>query len=408
MSDPRVLVLDDDLFSRKLLVDAMAVRGFRVHGMAQARDALSEVLGGEAPHAILCDLAMPEMDGIQFIEALAHARWTGGLVLITGEGARLLQAATRLARALKLHVLGSLPKPVDPGRLEALLANMGHAAGGLANPGTPVATPAYSRAELHRAIEQRQLILHYQPQVRIADGMPTGLECLVRWRHPSEGLVYPERFIALAEEYGLIDPLTDRVIALAIAQLRSWRSQGIKLPLAINLSMDTLQDPGVVERFHALVEANGLTAADIVWEVTESRFMRDPTATLTTLSRLHLKKFALSIDDFGTGHSSFAQLRDLPFAELKIDRGFVHGAARDQVHAAIVEASAGMAMRLGMHCIAEGVECGEDWAFVRGVGCTHAQGWAIARPLPASAISAWLERWPGDYRALNAAPGYPA
>lgn len=403
MSDPRVLVVDDDVFSRKLLVDAVAHRGFKAKGLAHARDALSEVLGSETPHAILCDLAMPEMDGIQFIEALGHARWKGGLVLITGEGARLLQAATKLARALKLNVLGSLPKPVDPDRLAALLANLGRVADALVECAESASTSAYGHAELRRAIEQGELILHYQPQVRIADGTPTGLECLVRWRHPSEGLVYPERFIPLVEEHGLIDALTDRVILLATEQLRSWRRQGIKLPLAINLSMETLQDPKVVERFQALVEASGLTASDIVWEVTESRFMRDLTATLTTLSRLHLKKFAISIDDFGTGHASFAQLRDLPFAELKVDRSFVHGAARDQVHAAIVEASAGMAIRLGMNCIAEGVESPEDWAFVRRAGCSHAQGWAVARPLPATAISSWLERWPNDYPALNVA-----
>jgi EAL domain-containing protein (putative c-di-GMP-specific phosphodiesterase class I) len=400
--------VDDDVFSRRLLVDAMALRGYKAHGLAHARDALSEVLGFEPPHAILCDLAMPEMDGIQFIEALGQARWKGGLVLITGEGARLLQAATKLARALRLNVLGSLPKPVDPVRLEALLGRLGRVADATGESGASADAPIYSHAELRQAIEQSELILHYQPQVRIADGAPTGLECLVRWRHPTEGLVYPERFVPLVEECGLIDALTDRVILLATEQLRSWRRQGIKLPLAINLSMETLQDPEVVERFQALVEASGLTATDIVWEVTESRFMRDLTATLTTLSRLHLKKFAISIDDFGTGHSSFAQLRDLPFVELKIDRSFVHGASRDQVRAAIVEASAGMATRLGMNCIAEGVESPEDWAFVRKAGCSHAQGWAIARPLPATAISSWLERWPAEYHVLNLASESPA
>jgi EAL domain-containing protein (putative c-di-GMP-specific phosphodiesterase class I)/FixJ family two-component response regulator len=393
--------VDDDAFSRKLLIDAVTRFGLRATGLAHARDALSEVLGDAAPHVILCDLAMPDMDGIQFIEALGNARWRGGVVLITGEGARLLQAATKLARALKLNVLGSLPKPVDPAKLIELLARIRHPRHGAPPEPSESTAPSYSRQELTTAVEEGQLILHYQPQIRIADGEPSGLECLVRWRHPREGLIYPERFVSLAEDYGLIDALTDRVILLATEQLRSWRRQGIKLPLAVNLSMDTLQDPRVVERLHALVELSGLSATDIVWEVTESRFMRDLTATLTTLSRLHLKKFAISIDDFGTGHASFAQLRDLPFVELKIDRSFVHGAARDQVHAAIVEASARMAASLGMSCIAEGVESPEDWAFVRKAGCTHAQGWAVARPLPATAISSWLERWPTDFQVLN-------
>ena len=401
---PRVLVVDDDAFSRKLLLDALKRRGFVAKGLAHARDALSEALGGHAPDFILCDLAMPEMDGIQFIEALCSARWKGGLLLVTGEGARLLQAATKFARALRLNVLGSLPKPVDPDKLAELLAGHRCATARLA-PEALAPVNTYGEEELGRAIEQGQMILHYQPQVRIADGEPTGMECLVRWRHPEEGLIYPERFVPLAEDYGLIDALTDRVILLATEQLRSWRQQGIKLPLAINLSMDTLQQPRVVERLLELVEASGLTASAIVWEVTESRIMRDLTNTLSVLSRLRLKKFAVSIDDFGTGHSSFAQLRDLPFVELKIDRGFVHGAYADQVHGAIVEASARMAANLGMMCIAEGVEAPEDWAFVRKAGCTHAQGWAIARPLPSTAISSWLERWPSEFQALKRMAG---
>jgi EAL domain-containing protein (putative c-di-GMP-specific phosphodiesterase class I) len=404
VSASRILVVDDDVFSRKLLVESLALHGFRARGLAHARDALSEVLGSESPDFILCDLAMPDMDGIQFIEALGATRWRGGLVLVTGEGARLLQAATKLARALKLNILGSLPKPADPGKLAGLLAEPGRVAAGAATePNVPASH--YSREELAQAIEQGQMILHYQPQVRIADGEPTGMECLVRWRHPAEGLVYPERFVSLAEDYGLIDALTDRVILLATEQLRSWRQQGIRLPLAVNLSMETLQDPEMAERLQELVEASGLTSSDIVWEVSESRFMRDLTATLTALGGLRPGKFAVSIDDFGAGHSSFAQLRELPSVELKIDRGFVHGASRDQVHAAIVEASARMARSLDMNCIAEGVESPEDWAFVRKVGCTHAQGWAIARPLPAAAISSWLERWPVDYLALNRAAG---
>lgn len=402
----RILVVDDDFFSRKLLIEALARRGFLASGLAHARDALSEVLGSEAPNVILCDLAMPDMDGIQFIESLCAARWKGGLVLVTGEGARLLQAATKLARALNLNVLGSLPKPVDAGKLTGLLASAGRVAANDVEPGTPATH--YSQEELNQAISRGQLILHYQPQVRIADGEPTGMECLVRWRHPVEGLLYPERFVSLMEEYGLIDALTDRVILLATEQLRSWRRQGINLPLAINLSMDSLQAPHVAGRLQELVEVSGLSASDIVWEVTESSFMRDLTTTLATLSGLPLKKIAVSIDDFGAGNASFAQLRDLPSVELKIDRGFVHGAFRDQLHAAIVEASARMARDLDMHCIAEGVESPEDWAFVRKAGCTHAQGWAIARPLPATAISDWLERWPVDYSALNRMAGTQA
>lgn len=401
MNEMKLLIVDDDHFSLRLISEHLSRQGFaHVTGVLAAAQAL-ELLHrpDRQPDVILCDLNMPDVDGIQFIEALGKTMWDGSLILLTGENSRLLDAATQLARTLGIHVAGTLGKPIDPKLLRELLDQY-----------EPRSYPyvesarnedGYAAGELADAIEQGQLVLHYQPQVRVSDGVPTSIECLVRWRHPQDGLVYPDQFIPLAEENELIDALTECVVRLAMDQTTSWRESGIHLPVAINLSMNTLQREDAVEWLVGMLEDGGQRPQDVIWEVTESRFMHNLPRTLSNLARLSLKKCGLSIDDFGTGHSSLTQLRDLPFAELKIDRSFVHEGSDDAVRHAIVSASASMARSLGMHCIAEGVETLDDWRFVQALGCTHAQGWVIARPMPAMSIPSWLERWPREFSQIR-------
>lgn len=402
MNELRILVIDDDHFSLRLITEHLSRQGYvHVTCVLRAAEALVLLHGADRPpDIILCDLNMPDVDGIQFIEALGKTMWDGSLVLLTGENSRLLDAGTQLARTLGIQVAGTLGKPIDPQILRALLDDY-----------EPRSYPyvdslrnddCYTVGELADAIEGGQLILHYQPQVRLSDGVATSIECLVRWRHPEDGLVYPEHLIPLAEEHELIDMLTERVVRMAMDQTRTWRERGLHLPVAINLSMNTLQREDVVEWLMGMLDDGGQRPQDVIWEVTETKFMRSLHRTLSNLTRLSLKKCGLSIDDFGTGHSSLAQLRDLPFTELKIDRSFVHNGDGDPVRRAIVSASAALARSLKMNCIAEGVETIADWAFVQELGCTHAQGWAIARPMPAISIPSWLERWSGEFPRLLA------
>lgn len=398
MSELSLLLVDDDEFSLQLITEHLSRQGYsRITAVLHAAEALERLHRFDrAPDIILCDLNMPDIDGIQFIEALGRSMWDGSLVLLTGENSRLLDAATQLARNVDIHVAGTLGKPINAQQLRAILDDY-----------EPRTYPyvestrnkqGYAAGELADAIEQEQLILHFQPLVRLADGEPTSIECLVRWRHPDDGLVYPDQFIPMAEEHDLIDTLTERVVRLAMQQTSSWRNHGLQLPIAINLSMNSLQREDAVEWLLGLLEESGQRPQDVIWEVTESRFMSSLPRTLRNLTRLSLKKCGLSIDDFGTGHSSLTQLRDLPFGEMKIDRSFVHQGADDPVRRAIVNASASMARGLGMHCIAEGVETRADWLFAHELGCTHAQGWAIARPMPAISVPAWLERWPREFQ----------
>ncbi|MCM2312600.1 MAG: EAL domain-containing response regulator, partial [Steroidobacteraceae bacterium] len=351
---------------------------------------------GEPVDVIVLDLNMPGMDGIEFIRRLVARRYTGGIVLLSGEDESTLQSAESLLRAHKLRALGHLRKPVEPGQLAALLdlwRPFGESA-------ITVSSPAYSAADVQRAIDGRELVAHFQPQVAVATGQVVGVETLVRWQHPRDGLVYPDRFIAVAEAHGLIDRLTDAVLGQAVAQARAWRVAGLDLRIAINLSMQTLSELDFPDRLQGLIDSAGVAPADLVLEVTESRLMVDPSAALDVLTRLRMRRFRLSIDDFGTGHSSLAQLRDVPVDELKVDRGFVHGAADNPRLAAIFAASQGLARQLGLDFVAEGVDDDADWQFLRRSGCDYAQGYFIARPMPAERLAQWVESWPTRRRVL--------
>jgi EAL domain-containing protein (putative c-di-GMP-specific phosphodiesterase class I) len=395
----KVLLVDDDHFALKLLTRLLANYGFGnviTHQYAVDAVALLE-FDNQAFDLILCDLQMPGMDGVEFIRQLVRIGYAGGLVLVSGEDTRILQTAEKLSKAHRLNVLGALKKPVSPEQLQQVLKNHHQPAAMW-----PAASKTYAREALSQAITGDELVNYYQPKVELASGIVTGVETLVRWRHPVDGLVYPDQFIGMAEETGLIDDLTRSVLGGALRQARIWQDAGLHLYVAVNVSMDNLISLEFPDLVAQAVRQAGVPPTSLLLEVTESRLMKDPLAALDILTRLRLKHISLSIDDFGTGHSSLAQLRDIPFDELKVDRGFVHGASRDPSLRALFEASLGMARQLGMKTVAEGVEDREDWDFLRVAGCDTAQGYFIARPMPAADLPGWIDDWEVRYRKLVA------
>ncbi|MCC7487066.1 MAG: EAL domain-containing response regulator [Burkholderiales bacterium] len=386
----RTLVVDDDPFALKVLGRQLAnlgVSGCVLREVAQ--EALAELEdSGQTFELIFVDLQMPEMDGVEFVRHLARFGYAGQLVLVSGEDERILQAAERLAHAHKLNVAGALRKPVSIQELSAVLKPT-LARGAAAQRVVRARDPD----DLRRAITNGELVNHYQPKVALATGVVVGVESLVRWQHPYDGVIYPDQFIAVAERHDLIDDLTRTVLAVAARQAGNWRAAGTDLHVAVNVSMENLHALDFPEWLLGVAAGAGISPTQLTLEVTESRLMKDPLAVLDILTRLRLKRVDLSIDDFGTGHSSLAQLRDLPFGELKVDRGFVHGAWRDASLRAIVEASLRMARELGMKTVAEGVEDRADWDFLRAAGCNAAQGYFIARPMAADALAGWMAQW---------------
>ncbi|MCB1998091.1 MAG: EAL domain-containing response regulator [Burkholderiaceae bacterium] len=339
---------------------------------------------------VVLDINMPGMDGVEFVRHLAERKFTGSLLLVSGEDELLLQATEKLARAYELETATPLRKPPTPDALRAALAQ-------LQAPKTPGRRQAkrkqYSPDEVLTAIQSGQLVNWYQPKVAVKTGEVVGAEALVRWQHPTDGLVFPDQFIPIAEAGGFINELTRVVARAAVAQAREWLAAGLKLRVAINVSMDDLATLALADRMIAKTEEGGVPPQFMQIEITESRLMKSVTSVLDQLIRLRLKRFRLSIDDFGSGHSSLVQLRDLPFDELKIDRSFTHNASHDARLRAIFAASLNLGRTLGMEVVAEGVEDRDDWDFLIETGVNIAQGYFIARPMPAAAMQGWLHEW---------------
>lgn len=388
MPDLRILVLDDEPFMHKLLSHMLNGLGFTdVSARESGAEALVLVDSVAPPDLILLDLNMPGMDGIEFVRELVCHHYTGSVILVSGEDERVLQTTEQLVLAHRIAVLGHLNKPVSLAQLSAMVDKW--------MPAVPpeAACREYEPADLRAAIDHGHLVNYYQPKVDVQSGTLVGVETLVRWRHPTDGLVYPDQFISLAEEHGLILDLTGVVLAEAMEQTRLWREQGLRLRVAVNLSMETFSSVTFANFVSDAVMRAGVAPQDVILEVTESRLLLDQRAPLEILTRLRLKRFRLSIDDFGTGHSSFWQLRDIPFDELKIDRSFVHGACRDRTALAMYHASLDLGKQLGMEVVAEGVEDRDDWDLVRRTRCDVAQGYFIARPMPAEDLPGWIAEW---------------
>ena len=244
--------------------------------------------------------------------------------------------------------------------------------------------------ELRRALEQGELVVHYQPQALVSTGLVTGVEALVRWQHPHRGLVGPDVFVPLAENTGLIGPLTIAVLDSALAQIRIWDAMGVHLDLAVNLSTRSLLDrglPGVVSR---MLADHGLAPQRLELEITESMIASDPERALGVLAQLRSVGVRCALDDFGTGYSSLANLRDLQVERLKIDRSFTQSMADSHPDAVIVTTTIELAHQLGLEVVAEGVETQEAWERLRESGCDLAQGYFLSRPMAPEHATAWL------------------
>ncbi|MEV7868167.1 bifunctional diguanylate cyclase/phosphodiesterase [Streptomyces sp. NPDC088124] len=243
--------------------------------------------------------------------------------------------------------------------------------------------------DLRRALDAREVELHYQPKVRF-DGQVAGLEALVRWVHPERGRVPPDEFIAIAESSGLMPHLTEYVLDTALAQVARWRSQGLMVPVAVNVSPRDVHTPGFAGAVAARLARHGVPAGSLQLEITEHVLLEDPQRAADTLAGLTGHGVKMSLDDFGTGYSSLVHLRRLPVSELKIDRSFVARLAVDTEDAEIVRCTVDLAHSLGLLVVAEGVEDDVTWERLRDLGCDAVQGWLVAAAMPPHEATAWL------------------
>ncbi len=393
-----VFVVDDDAFMVATMTTMLGrLGGFTVHGYTDARAAFAAIRDrARASDIVILDINMPDIDGLAFFRQLADVGYQGCLALCSGESDALLRTTAQLARAYGLRVNGSLPKPPSVELLRALL-------GGVAS-GVPASARRRERTqeELLAAIDAGEIFCEYQPKVELAGGALRGVEALVRWRHEVDGVIPPADFIEMAERRGAISPLTRRVFDLAVAQQAAWKRRGLDILVSINASVLDLGDLDFPDFLKRCTERHGVDPTAIVIEVTESGLARDERVLTEVLTRLRLRRFQISIDDFGNGYSTLAKLRDLVFDEIKIDRGFTHGAAAYERRAAIFHASVDVGRRLGMKIVAEGIEDRADWDFSRLNGADLAQGNYVSPPLGADALVAWHDAWARRHAAATA------
>jgi diguanylate cyclase (GGDEF)-like protein len=248
--------------------------------------------------------------------------------------------------------------------------------------------------ELREALNGGQLVLHYQPQLDVATGAVANAEALVRWLHPTRGLLAPVEFLPIAEQTGLIHPLTRYVLDEALGQCKAWQSAGFELGVAVNLSARSLGSNDLTRQVQELLEKREVAASSLTLELTESAIMSDPFRAVAVLTQLRRMGVRLSIDDFGTGYSSLAYLKRLPVTEIKIDRSFVSNVAADEDDAAIVLSTIQLADSLRLDVVAEGVETAATFDALTEFGCRRVQGFFLARPLPADQLERWLRDRP--------------
>jgi len=384
---PKLIVVDDEPDLAGFVSDVAEQAGYLTELFHQA-ETFKDAYNNDA-EVIVLDLLMPGVDGVEVIRHLANINCEARLILMSGFDDSVLHSAQKLAIEHGLNFTGSLSKPFRQRELFELLNSLS------ISPRQKHESKLdfnFTKEDLHSAIENNDLVIHYQPKIQLLGGNVVGLEALVRWQHGTHGLIYPNNFIPFAEHSGLVDDLTWHVLQQVADQCRKWDRQKLRFPVAVNMSAKTMQELALPERMLELVKNHGLEPRQLILEVTETTLMTELVKSLDILTRLRMKGFKLAIDDFGTGYSSLVQLHRAPFAELKIDASFITDMVSDKEAFTIVETVIALAQKLDMQVVAEGVESQTSLDILTGMGCDMAQGFYICEPKPVSDLNDWLQQ----------------
>ena len=364
---------------------------------------------------IILDLNMPGKDGIEVMRELADRDLKPTFILVSGFDERVLQSARQFAESRQLTVANTLNKPVNANvfidvlkhvrndhfsnYIQTQIADFSVQSGSQAihAPQSTTASNAITAAELKHGLENKEFIVHLQPQIKFADGSLCGVEALVRWHSPERGLVFPDQIIPFIEENDLMPELTQVVIFESIKAYNKCKLAGFDITISINISAQNIVDLRFPERLDVLLKAHNIEPEKFILELTESEILTNTSVALDIFNRLRMKGFALSIDDFGTGDSSLKKLYESPFTELKIDRHFVSRMVNDDEANSIVRICTMLANEFHMTTVAEGVETLQVWEKLKNLGCDIAQGYFISKPLP---LDQFLN-WANSYRPLS-------
>ncbi|MFT4541706.1 MAG: EAL domain-containing protein (putative c-di-GMP-specific phosphodiesterase class I) [Planctomycetota bacterium] len=376
MSKQRLLIIDDDEIICRYIEGVAREQDFEVHYACNAH-AFFAGLSSFRPDIVLMDLVLPGSDGVELMNGLADQGSQVSVLLMSGMDGRTLEAAERLGIERGLSMCGGLAKPFTPQVLRESLKRVVESHRSL------------DEEDVRRALANDEFVPFYQPKIELATGKVLGAEVLARWNHPIHGLLAPRYFVPLAERRGLITELTSWISQRAVDQLSIWRAKGMDMHLAINISAQDLRRRDYPDRWAAMLEKADIPPSSIILEVTESETMWSTVSTTEVLTRIRLQGLQLAIDDFGTGFSSLVLLQKLPFSEVKIDKSFVMESCLSRDANVITRSIVDLGHALGLRVTAEGIENAETWDLLRELGCDMAQGYAIARPMPAEDFEKW-------------------
>ena len=385
-----VLAVEDHAFQRTALLAMLNALGAKHVSMAVDGASALALLAASSvdPDILISDVDMPGMDGMEFVRHLGASKRRVPVILASALETSLLASVATMTREYGVNIIGVIEKPITAAKLAAVLKR--HTANVASRKRTGPGVYAFSLAEIEAGLGNDEFEPYFQPKVDLRTGALRGAEALARWRHPVDGIVAPIAFIGPLEASDMIDELTWIILRKSAAFCRGLRAaSGMDLSVSVNLSIKSLADVHLAERVTAVVRRQGLDPRHVVLEVTESATTTEVGHVLENLSRLRMKGFGLSIDDYGTGYSSMQQLTRIAFTELKVDRSFVAHAPRHASARVILESSLDMARKLNITSVAEGIESQDDWDLLRGLGCEVGQGYFIARPMEASAFQRW-------------------
>ncbi|MBA5635765.1 EAL domain-containing response regulator [Duganella sp. LX20W] len=390
---PRTVIIVGDEKERGRALAACRQLGCVPDGWCgTGRDGLALVASQDAvPVLVIIDLHLPDMDGADLLRALAATGRDLHLIVCGAGCGRVRDTALMLASALGMRTGATVAGPLTARALRTAMADCAatHASIAAAPNPAPRTQPEVDAIDIRSGLLREEFELYYQPKVTLAGCDPCGVEALLRWRHPRHGLLTPAAFLPQAEEAGLIDLLTMKVLRMALGHSLELRAGGNRLPISVNLSPLSLTNPDLADQIADAVRRSGLPPSAIVFEVTEQAEVADLSLALRVLLKLRLQGHRLSLDDYGAGHASILQMSRIPFSELKLDGRLVHNAWKRPHLEPLLRQAIASAQLLGMTSVAEGIETPEDWAFMRALGCDQAQGYLIARPMPFAQLAAW-------------------
>jgi EAL domain-containing protein (putative c-di-GMP-specific phosphodiesterase class I)/CheY-like chemotaxis protein len=382
------LVIDDDPLFRLVAEELLLACGVgSVTAAEDGRLGLQALI--EAPQGydlVICDLQMPDIDGVGVIRELGNLEFSGTVIIASGEDANLIRAVHDMAQMVGVRIAGALKKPLDVEALRTLLGPVRL----LEQVGEQM---PLSREEIEAAIARRIIVPHYQPQIDVRTQRICGFEVLARIRGENGVVLSAADHLVAAEYFGLMTEFTLLIVDQVLADLPPLLDKIGPFKLAFNLSPTSLQDVGLPKMLVDRFLAAGIAPSMITLEVTEDRLLERKADVLEVLSRLRLAGFRLSIDDFGTGATSIEQLRLFPFTELKIDRQFVQSAPQDEFSRLTLESGISLATLLGMTVVAEGVETVESLLFAQSAGAHEVQGFYFSKALAASQILSWTSTY---------------